>query len=177
MGGWRKLSSQMQWGLASHGQIFSADLEATVSYLRLQVPPWNSPLSFSSHACSASVSICSTPGQPEHSAWHTALKKEILECVNEHPWCIQDPPMNKNPLSVLWLNLFLPQFSYLYNGGCYNSLHDFLICFPGVTDGKASAYNVGDPDSIPGSERSPGEGNGNPLQYSCLKNSMDGGAW
>ena len=39
--------------------------------------------------------------------------------------------------------------------------------FPGGSDGKASAYNVGDPDSIPGSGRSPGEGNGNPLQYSC----------
>ena len=42
---------------------------------------------------------------------------------------------------------------------------------------KASAYNAGDPGSIPGSGRSPGEGNGNPLQYSCLKNSTDGGAW
>ena len=41
----------------------------------------------------------------------------------------------------------------------------------------ASAYNVEDPGSIPGSERSPGEGNGNLLQYSCLENSMDGGAW
>ena len=41
----------------------------------------------------------------------------------------------------------------------------------------ASACNVGDLGSIPGSRRSPGEGNGNPLQYSCLENSMDGGAW
>ena len=49
--------------------------------------------------------------------------------------------------------------------------------FPGGSDGKASACNVGDPGSIPGSVRSPGEGNGNPLQYSCLENSMDGGAW
>ena len=49
--------------------------------------------------------------------------------------------------------------------------------FPGGSDGKASAYNVGDLGSIPGSGRSPGEGNGNPLQYSCLENPMDGGAW
>ena len=49
--------------------------------------------------------------------------------------------------------------------------------FPGGSDGKASAYNAGDPSSIPGSGRSPGEGNGNPLQYSCLENPMDGGAW
>ena len=49
--------------------------------------------------------------------------------------------------------------------------------FPGGSDGKASACNVGDPDLIPGLGRSPGEGNGNPLQYSCLENSMDWGAW
>ena len=49
--------------------------------------------------------------------------------------------------------------------------------FPGGSDGKASACNMGDPDSIPGPGRSPGEVNGNPLQYPCLKKSMDGGAW
>ena len=49
--------------------------------------------------------------------------------------------------------------------------------FPGGSDGKASACNVGDPTSIPGLGRSPGEGNGNPLQYPCLENLMDGGAW
>ena len=48
---------------------------------------------------------------------------------------------------------------------------------PGGSDGKASACSVGYPGLIPGSGRSPGEGNGNPLQYSCLENSMDGGAW
>ena len=42
---------------------------------------------------------------------------------------------------------------------------------------KASGYNVGDLGSIPGSGRYPGEGNGNPLQYSCLENRMDRGAW
>ena len=51
------------------------------------------------------------------------------------------------------------------------------IGFPGGSDGKASAYNVGDLGSIPGSGRSSGEGNGNPLQYSCLENPMDRGAW
>ena len=49
--------------------------------------------------------------------------------------------------------------------------------FPGSSDGKAFAYNAGDLGSIPGSERSPGEGNGNPLQYSCLENPMDQGTW
>ena len=49
--------------------------------------------------------------------------------------------------------------------------------FPGGSEVKASACNVGELGSIPGSERSLGEGNGNPLQYSCLENPMDGGAW
>ena len=49
--------------------------------------------------------------------------------------------------------------------------------FLGGSDGKESAYNAGDRGSIPGSGRSPGEGNGNPLQYSCLENPMDGRAW
>ena len=49
--------------------------------------------------------------------------------------------------------------------------------FPGGSDGKVSAYNVRDPGSIPGLGRSSGGGNGSPLQYSCLENPMDGGAW
>ena len=48
--------------------------------------------------------------------------------------------------------------------------------FPGGPDGKVSAYNEGDPGTIPGLGRSPGERNGNPLQCSCLENPMDGGA-
>ena len=51
------------------------------------------------------------------------------------------------------------------------------MAFPGGSDGKASAYNVGNPGSIPGLGGTPGEGNGNPLQYTCLENPMDGGAW
>ena len=49
--------------------------------------------------------------------------------------------------------------------------------FPSGSDSKASAYYAGDLGSIPGSGLSPGEGNGNPLQYSCWENLMDGGAW
>ena len=47
----------------------------------------------------------------------------------------------------------------------------------GGSDGKVSAYNAGDLGLIPGLGRSPEEGNGNPLQYSCLENPMDGGTW
>ena len=61
---------------------------------------------------------------------------------------------------------------YLIAGSLY-----FLTDPSGGSDGKASACNVGDPGLIPGSGRSPREGNGNPLQYYCLENPMDGGAW
>ena len=64
---------------------------------------------------------------------------------------------------ISWIYLSLP----LYNHKGFDLGHN----------GKASAYNVGDLGSIPGSERFSGEGNGNPLQYSCLENPMDGGAW
>ena len=53
----------------------------------------------------------------------------------------------------------------------------FATSSPGSSDGKASARNEGDLGSIPVLGRSPGEGNGNPLQYSCLENPTDGGAW
>ena len=49
--------------------------------------------------------------------------------------------------------------------------------FPGGSEVKVSAFKVGDRGSIPGMGRSPGEGNGNPLQYSCLENLMDRGSW
>ena len=51
------------------------------------------------------------------------------------------------------------------------------MTYPGGSDGKESVCNAGDPVSIPFLGRPSGEGNGNPLQYSCLENSMDRGAW
>ena len=65
-------------------------------------------------------------------------------------------------------------------GSYGSSISNFLgnlWSLPGGSDGKVSAHNEGDPGLIPGLERPPGEGNGNPLQYSCLENFMDGGAW
>ena len=86
-----------------------------------------------------------------------------------------------------------PSFIFLMSGVLKTIFHVFCHCqhfkgreirhnllqgrtSPGGSDDKASAYNAGDPGSIPGLGRSPGEGNGNPLQYSCLENPMDGGA-
>ena len=53
----------------------------------------------------------------------------------------------------------------------------YILWFPGGSEVKASACNAGDLGLIPGSGRSPGEGNGNTLQYSCLENSVDRGVW
>ena len=60
---------------------------------------------------------------------------------------------------------------------CLASSTETVLGFPGGSDGKESACNSGAVGLIPGSGRSPGEGNGNPLQYSCLENPMDRGAW
>ena len=83
-----------------------------------------------------------------------------------------------------------PRVKYVLEGICWRpsrwcfciTIYDpltlvFTLDFPRGSDGKASAYNAGDPGSIPKSGRSPGERNGNPLQYSCLENPTDGGAW
>ena len=58
-----------------------------------------------------------------------------------------------------------------------NSSRPNFKCFLAGSDSKASACNVGDLGSVPGSGTPPGEGNGNPLQYPCLENPMDGGGW
>ena len=63
------------------------------------------------------------------------------------------------------------KLSYKYHPSC------FVMGFPGSSNGKESACNVGDPGLIPVSGRSPGEGNGNPLQYSCLETPMDRRIW
>ena len=60
---------------------------------------------------------------------------------------------------------------------CLGKLGRSIASFPGGSDGKVSACNAGDPGSIPGLGRSPGEGNVYPLQFSCLENPMDRGTW
>ena len=68
---------------------------------------------------------------------------------------------------------------YIYISPIYMFVHIYTYTymgFPGGSDGKEPACNAGDPDSVPGLGRSPGEGNGNTFQYSCLENSVDRGA-
>ena len=64
-------------------------------------------------------------------------------------------------------------YVYGLDGGDGFMVVSLSLGFPGSSDGKESAYNEGDPGLIPGPGRSPGEGNGNLLQYSCLENHMD----
>ena len=59
----------------------------------------------------------------------------------------------------------------------YIYAYTLSLGFPGGSNGKASVCNARDPGSIPGLGRCPGEGKGNPLQYSCLGHAMDGGCW
>ena len=79
---------------------------------------------------------------------------------NEHPGLIS--------FRIDWLDLLTVQ-------GILKSFVEHH--FPGGSEVKVSAWNAGDLGLIPGSGRSPGDGNGNPLKYSCLENPMEGGAW
>ena len=107
-----------------------------------------------------------------HDGVITRLEPDILEC--EVKWSLGSITMNKaSEGDRIPVELF-----QILNDDAVKVLHS--ICqqiwkthFPGGSDGKASAYNVGDLGSIPGLGITPGEGNGNPFQYSYLKNSMD----
>ena len=90
------------------------------------------------------------------------------------PWCFS----SKKKCKIL--HILLLDFTNLSHAlKCEDNLRIILSLTPlsGGSDGKESACNAGDSGLIPGLGRSPGEGKGNPLQYSCLKNSMDRGAW
>ena len=90
-------------------------------------------------------------------------------------------------LNYIWLSTKILGHNFIPWNFVASSLHTLLLLhdhnthiyvhLPGGSDSKASAYNEGDPGSISGSGKYPGEGNGNPLQYSCLENPMDGEAW
>ena len=121
--------------------------------------PWLVPL-FLSHATWLLEKELST-----HSnilTWEFCGQKSL---VGYSPWGHKELDMTE------WLSHTHThtQSIFIYLFGCAG--------FPGGSDGKASACSAEDRVLIPGLERSPGEGNDNPLQYSCLENPMDGGAW
>ena len=83
---------------------------------------------------------------------------------------------NVSVLCIMWPKFW--SFNYSISpSNEYSGLISFKMGFHGSSTGKESTCNAGDPSSIPGLGRSPGEGNSYPLQYSCLENSMDRGAW
>ena len=77
----------------------------------------------------------------------------------------------------MWSVAAAGTLDFLFLTDTFVKHHKKELHLPCSSDGKESACNAGDPGSILGSGRSPGEGNGNPLQYSCLENHMDKGAW
>ena len=115
---------------------------------------------------------CSLPG----SSVHGISQARILEWIAISFSRGSSQPRNRTHLSCIvrqvlyhWATreALLSNYSYFLR----------VLFLVGGSDGKVSAYNAGDPGSMPGSGRPPGEGNGNPLQYPYLENSMDGGAW
>ena len=88
-----------------------------------------------------------------------------LSCFFYDPTDVENLISSSSAFAESIFNIWKFMVHVLLKPGLENFEH-----FPGASDGKASAYNVGDLGSIPGSGRSPGEGNGNPLQYSCLEN-------
>ena len=115
-----------------------------------------------------------------------ATKMVLL--ASSHPTCVTSQGNYDQIWETIYSNINLCQVQQeeITNMPFCSTHHLFVdlrnvLCttrdFPDGSDGKASAYNAGDPGSIPGLGRTPGEGNGNPLQYSCLENPMDGGTW
>ena len=108
------------------------------------------------------------------------LKHLLRPYVSNH---LANEKKSGTSLVVQWLWLHLPLVQLLLRkldeqAVIKNSHAAFKVLgFPGGSEVEASSFNTGDPGLILGLGRSPGEGNGNPLQYSCPENPMDGGAW
>ena len=103
-------------------------------------------------------------------------------CLNQESPCNKDDPPKPQfqAVRVHTCGLFFPASKSVTRRVSFNLIWQRswgAPLFPGGSDGRASLYNAGDLGSIPGSGRFPEEGNGNPLQYSCLENPMDGRAW
>ena len=113
-----------------------------------------------------------SPARPwrGHSCWGILWGQGLEVCV----WEIE---YDSGSFETIIDKLFQIKIFIIYNQDYPRVLKCVHQDFPGGSDGKASTYNAGDPGSIPGLGRSSGEENGNPLQYSCLENSMDRGAW
>ena len=103
--------------------------------------------------------------------WYSHLSKNFPEFVVIHT------VIDFSIVNEAGVFMEFPCFHYDPMNAGHLMFGSSTLGFPSGSEVKASAWNAGDLGSIPGSGRSPGEGNGNPLQYSCLENPMDGGAW
>ena len=108
--------------------------------------------------------------------WEAQGTTWVSICFFTYSWW---PQFEKKNSIVSWEYKMLLRGGVIWLESCVCVCVDVLMPtgFPGGSEVKASACNAGDIGLIPGLGRSPGEGNGNPLQYSCLENLMDGGAW
>ena len=104
---------------------------------------------------------------------HHSSKASVLRCSAFFTVQLSHPYTTNGKTIALTRRTFVGKVVSLL----FNMLSRLVIGFPGGSEDKASACNAGDLGSIPGLGRSPGEANGNPLQYSCLENPMDRGAW
>ena len=105
------------------------------------------------------------PSFPVHQFLTQGLNPCLLHLLH---WQVGSLPLVPPGKLSNGMSIYLFLFIYIYAN---------IWGFPGGSEVKVSACNAGDLGSIPGSGKSPEEGNGNPLQYSCLENPMDGGAW
>ena len=136
---------------------------------------------------------------PVSMTWEFSFSQNHLlfyqSCLNRCVKCMQIKVDPWKTFSLKWVHQLILVFCFLFSSKYllwYYMICNWLnkqirnfgfwrpsakFCFPGGSEGKVSACNVGDSGLTPVSGRSPGEGNGGPFQYSCLENPMDGGAW
>ena len=120
------------------------------------------------------VFFCSVPPKRGRGGAKIGSKSSVTFQDSSSQLSSSPLPVPHSPTRILsscWVSHLYP---LRYTLGAFVSI---LPSFPGSSDGKSLPAHAGDPGSIPGPGRSPGEGHGNPLQYSCLENPMDGGAW
>ena len=131
---------------------------------------------------------CSQPGSSIHGIFQARILEWIVvsfsNTTGDYQASSPTPPniLKIYPFSLLSFSEIDIQLIYnIVLLSClqqnYLVIHICVCGFPGGLEVKASACNVGDPGLIPGWGKSPGEGNGNPLQYSCLENPMERGTW
>ena len=141
---------------------------------------------------------CSLPGSSVHGIFQTRVLEwgaiafsrgstqprdwTRVSCIVDRRftiWATREDREVDNQVLLYVLSWIVRRIGDIKNSLGHKNSFTYFTClslgFPGGSDGKASAYNEGDLGSISGLGRSPGEGNGNPLQYSCLENPMDGG--